>query len=75
VVNNCIIHLANDGLPFGGIGESGLGNYHGLFGFKTFSHERAVMYQGKPAAVSMFYPPYTDKVKKLVGFMTSYLSR
>ena len=75
VINNCLMHFANDGLPFGGTGESGLGNYHGYYGFKTCSHERAVMVQGKPAAAKMFYPPYTDKMKKLVGFLTNYLAR
>ena len=40
-VNNTLLHLANPGLPFGGVGPSGMGNYHGRAGFRTFSHERA----------------------------------
>ncbi len=75
VINNCIIHLANGDLPFGGIGESGLGSYHGFWGFRTLSHERSTMEQKKPASINMFYPPYTDKVQKLMGFMTKYMSR
>ena len=48
-VNNTLLHLANPGLPFGGIGPSGMGNYHGRAGFRTFSHERAVLrQQGNP---------------------------
>ena len=48
-VNNTLLHLANPGLPFGGIGPSGMGNYHGRAGFRTFSHERAVASAaGKP---------------------------
>ena len=42
-VNNTLLHLANPDLPFGGVGPSGLGNYHGRSGFRTFSHARAVM--------------------------------
>ena len=42
-VNDCITHMLAENLPFGGIGESGYGNYRGEWGFRTFSHERAVM--------------------------------
>jgi aldehyde dehydrogenase (NAD+) len=58
VVNNCLIHLANPGLPFGGVGESGCGNYHGRFGFETFSHARAVLVQGGFSLGHLFQPPY-----------------
>ena len=42
-INDCIMHLANDHLPFGGVGESGMGNYHGINSFRTFSHEKAIL--------------------------------
>ena len=42
-VNDCITQMLSENLPFGGIGESGYGNYRGEWGFRTFSHERAVM--------------------------------
>ncbi len=58
VINNCLIHLANPGLPFGGVGASGQGNYHGRWGFEAFSHARAVMHQSAPALAGVFYPPY-----------------
>ena len=58
VVNNCLTHLLNPNLPFGGAGESGFGSYHGRFGFKTFSHERAVLVQEWPRLLHLFYPPY-----------------
>ena len=45
-VNNCIQHMQNEVLPFGGMGESGFGNYRAEWGFKSFSHERAVMHFG-----------------------------
>lgn len=58
VVNNCLMHLLNPNLPFGGAGASGFGSYHGLYGFKAFSHERAVLVQGRPRLAHLFYPPY-----------------
>jgi aldehyde dehydrogenase (NAD+) len=45
-------------MPFGGVGMSGTGNYHGFYGFKTFSHERNVMHQGVFDPMQFFYPPY-----------------
>lgn len=74
VVNNCIVHLANPDLPFGGIGASGQGSYHGWFGFRTLSHERAVMEQGSPATIKLFYPPYTARVMKAISVLTRWLS-
>jgi len=64
-VNTSVVHLTNADLPFGGIGESGVGNYHGEYGFRTFSHERAVLRQGPIAFLQTFFPPYTDKTKKM----------
>jgi aldehyde dehydrogenase (NAD+) len=64
-VNTSVVHLTNADLPFGGIGESGVGNYHGEYGFRTFSHERAVLRQGPIAFLQTFFPPYTDKAKKM----------
>jgi aldehyde dehydrogenase (NAD+) len=73
VVNNVVIHLINPHLPFGGIGESGLGSYHGEFGFRAFSHERSVLRQGRPGLTRVFYPPYTERVKRLVGVVSRVL--
>jgi aldehyde dehydrogenase (NAD+) len=64
-VNTTVLHLGNAELPFGGIGESGVGNYHGEFGFRTFSHERAVMRQGPLSFLHTFFPPYTEKARKM----------
>lgn len=68
-VNNTILHLANPNLPFGGVGESGMGAYHGRFGFETFSHARAVYRQRFPTAVRMLYPPYGPKTRRFLGFL------
>lgn len=70
VVNDVVIHLANPDLPFGGVGESGQGSYHGRFGFRTFSHERAVLVRGRFSPAHLLHPPYTERVRrfaKLVG--------
>ena len=64
-VNTVVVHLTNADLPFGGVGESGMGNYHGEFGFRTFSHERAVLTQGPLFLLNQFFPPYTEKARKL----------
>lgn len=68
-VNNAVIHLGNHHLPFGGIGPSGLGSYHGHFGFKTFSHEKAVLRQGRFSLVKKLYPPYAGASKFLQKVM------
>ena len=68
-INNAVIHFANSNLPFGGVGPSGSGNYHGIFGFRAFSHARAVLQQGRIDVLKDAYPPYTPKVKKLIKWM------
>jgi len=74
VVNNVILHLANPELPFGGVGASGQGNYHGFHGFRTLSHERAIMVQKRPATVRLFYPPYTPRVRQAIDLLTRLFS-
>ncbi|MGZ3789371.1 MAG: aldehyde dehydrogenase family protein [Bacteriovorax sp.] len=65
VVNHVVLHLANPRLPFGGVGHSGQGSYHGHFGFKAFSHERSVLRQGKFSLISLYFPPYSGALSKL----------
>jgi aldehyde dehydrogenase (NAD+) len=65
-LNDTVIHLANEHLPFGGAGESGFGNYHGHFGFRAFSHERAIFRQAKRSALALLYPPYGPKSRALL---------
>lgn len=62
-VNDVIFHNAMEDLPFGGIGPSGMGHYHGVDGFREFSHQRAVYHQSKMdvAGLAGFKPPYGDK--------------
>jgi aldehyde dehydrogenase (NAD+) len=65
VVNNVVIHFANPNLPFGGVGQSGMGAYHGEEGFRELSHGRAVMRQGRASLAHFFFPPYTGKAQQL----------
>jgi aldehyde dehydrogenase (NAD+) len=65
VVNNTIIHVANPNLPFGGVGMSGMGAYHGEAGFRELSHARAVVRQGRASLAHFFFPPYTGKAQQL----------
>ena len=63
-LNDCMTHAFDHSLPFGGIGASGMGAYHGKQGFLTFSHARAIYRQSKtPEAEHLFRPPFGDPVK------------
>ena len=68
-INNTVLHFANSNLPFGGVGASGLGSYHGVWGFKAFSHERAVLEQGRIDALKIVYPPYGAKASRMLKWM------
>ena len=63
-VNHCILQIENLSVPFGGVGMSGTGNYHGIYGFKTFSHERNVMRQSALDTMTFLYPPYHKENEK-----------
>jgi aldehyde dehydrogenase (NAD+) len=72
-INNTLLHLANPGLPFGGVGPSGIGNYHGRAGFRAFSHERAIMrQQGNPLA-RFLAPPYAARMNRVVARLARFL--
>ena len=66
VVNHLLFHFSTAKLPFGGVGPSGIGAYHGRFGFEEFSHRKSVMTKPtRPDVTSMMYPPYSERAKKL----------
>ena len=67
-VNDVVMHVAQEDLPFGGVGPSGMGSYHGHDGFKTFSHAKAVFTQSKlnVAELAGLVPPYGEKMLKAV---------
>lgn len=60
-VNHCVAQFVHGNLPFGGVNNSGIGNGHGVFGFKAFSHERGVLRSSPLMLIKLFFPPYTDK--------------
>jgi aldehyde dehydrogenase (NAD+) len=65
-VNDLVVQSSHKNLPFGGVNHSGMGSAHGFFGFKAFSHERAVIRQTmKMSATEIFFPPYTGFKEKL----------
>lgn len=66
LVNHTLLHLAAEDLPFGGVGESGMGSYHGQWGFDAFSHLRAVMYRPMRPDPSVMYPPYGTLTARLL---------
>ncbi|WP_309571435.1 aldehyde dehydrogenase family protein [Deinococcus sp.] len=75
VVNGTVIHLTNPNLPFGGVGPSGMGAYHGEHGFRTFSHERAIMHEGTHSSVRFTYPPYGRPVMRVISWALRQLER
>ena len=64
-INDVIMHLTNDNLPFGGVGRSGMGSYHGKKSFETFSHYKSLLVKGK-LELDVKYPPYNDKKLQIV---------
>ena len=66
VINDVLMHATVDALPFGGIGESGMGAYHGQSTFDTFSHMKPVLKKPFMFDPSILYPPYTEGKQKLI---------
>jgi aldehyde dehydrogenase (NAD+) len=60
------LQLANLHLPFGGVGESGMGSYHGKFSFDAFSHKKGVLSRGFAGEAKARYPPYTIEKQKIL---------
>ncbi len=65
-INDTVMHLSSPRLPFGGVGESGMGRYHGKYSFDTFSHEKAILKKGRFPDFRFRYPPLTGKKLELV---------
>ncbi len=65
-VNHTLLHLAVPDFPFGGVGPSGMGSYHGEYGFNVFSHLKPVLRRGTKPDPKVAYPPYTDFKQKLI---------
>ena len=67
-INDTIIHLAVHGLPFGGIGDSGMGSYHGKAGFDTFTHYKSVLSKANWLDLPFRYHPYSKFAEKILRF-------
>jgi coniferyl-aldehyde dehydrogenase len=72
-INDCIWQFAQEDQPFGGIGPSGMGAYHGETGFRTFSKEKPIYYAPRwPYSAAMLQPPYSEKTMKLLEIMRRF---
>ena len=69
-VNDALFHVGQHDLPFGGVGESGMGHYHGVEGFHTFSKLRPVFYQARYSALTLLRPPYGKLASRVLAFLT-----
>ena len=74
-INDTIMHIMTENLPFGGVGASGMGNYHGKYGFDTFTHKKGVLVRGLGALTEkpqfIRYPPYSDFKTTLSSIVTA----
>ena len=68
-INDTILHVAQDDLPFGGVGGSGMGHYHGKEGFDTFSKKKPVFYQARVNGGALLRPPYGKAISMLLRFL------
>lgn len=72
VINDCVLHHMNPNLPFGGINNSGVGSYHGKFGFDAFSHQKAVLKSSSFSPFKIMLPPYTKTKENLANLIKKY---
>jgi coniferyl-aldehyde dehydrogenase len=72
-VNDTLLHIAHENLPFGGIGESGWGAYHGHAGFLRFTHEKAVFVQSRLGMGHLCYPPYGLRFEQVMALVKRML--
>ncbi|MGB7786905.1 MAG: aldehyde dehydrogenase [Salinimicrobium sp.] len=69
VVNDVLVHIANKNMPFGGVGDSGYGAYHGKFSFDTFTHKKSISKRATWIDIPLRYPPYGGKLKAAKKFL------
>ncbi|QXL85715.1 aldehyde dehydrogenase family protein [Comamonas sp. NLF-1-9] len=72
-VNDTLLHIAHESLPFGGVGDSGWGAYHGEAGFVRFSHAKAVLVQSRWGAGALLYPPYGRRFERVMALLRKLL--
>jgi coniferyl-aldehyde dehydrogenase len=69
-INDTLLHIAQERLPFGGIGPSGQGHYHGEFGFRRFSKEKPVFVQSRFSGGGIIRPPYKASIGRVLGWLS-----
>jgi hypothetical protein len=75
-INETLAHFAQEGLPFGGVGGSGMGQYHGRYGFETFSHLKGVLVAGAfSPSRALFTPNVMKHIDKVMGLLVSKAGR
>lgn len=65
-INDTIVHLATSNMAFGGVGESGMGSYHGEESFRTFSHSKGILKKGNLLDIPLRYPPFKNHLQLLM---------
>ena len=68
-VNETLLHISQEELPFGGVGASGMGAYHGKYGFDTFSKLKPIFYQSKFNALNLLKPPYGKRFAAMIKLL------
>jgi coniferyl-aldehyde dehydrogenase len=71
-INNCVLHVLQHDMPFGGVGASGIGHYHGYEGFLEFTKLRPVFRNPRFSMLSMLYPPYTGRTRQILDLLIKY---
>ena len=72
-INDVLLHIAQDNLPFGGVGDSGIGAYHGEWGFRLFSKDKPVFEQSRLAGTAMLRPPFGRKTTSIIDTLKRLL--
>ena len=71
-INDTLLHIAQEGLPFGGVGASGQGQYHGEFGFRQFSKEKPVFIQSRFSGGGIIRPPYKPSIERILSWLSHF---
>jgi coniferyl-aldehyde dehydrogenase len=71
-VNDCLLHLAQENQPFGGVGASGMGAYHGEWGFRTFSHEKPIFHRPDLSGLGLMQPPYGRMFDRMLAALRRF---
>jgi coniferyl-aldehyde dehydrogenase len=71
-INDTLLHIAQEGLPFGGVGASGQGHYHGEFGFRQFSKEKPVFIQSRFSGGGIVRPPYKPSIDRVLSWLSRF---